>query len=63
MVRLMNPVMITFPINKRINTELFIDRTAALYILETQINKGDQPVEQAGWRGELLWYTKPSELQ
>jgi len=41
-----NPVM-AFQIKKRINTELFIDRTAALYIGETQIrvviNEGNQP--------------------
>jgi len=41
------PVTI-FPIEKRINTELFIDGTAALYIGETQIkeltNEGDQRV-------------------
>jgi len=34
-----NPVM-TFPIQKRINAELFIDRTAAQYILEIQIRDG-----------------------
>jgi len=31
-----NPVM-TYPTRKRISTELLIDRTAALYIGETQI--------------------------
>jgi len=40
-----NPAM-TFRIKKRINTELFIDRTTALYIDETKItamtNEGDQ---------------------
>jgi len=38
----------TFPIKKRINTELFIVRSAALYIGKTRIRvetkKGDQPV-------------------
>jgi len=29
--------MMTFPIKKRINTELFIDRTVALYIGEAWI--------------------------
>jgi len=41
-----NPAM-TFPIKKRISTEMFIDRTAALYIEESQIkimtNESDQP--------------------
>jgi len=45
--RVENPVM-TFPIMKKINTELFINRTTALYRGETQIkvlnNKGDQLV-------------------
>jgi len=40
-----NPVM-TFPIRKRIKTELFIDRTSALYLGETRISnvtdEGDQ---------------------
>jgi len=39
----------TFPIKKRINTELFIDRTATLYMVETQIREeiteGDEPVD------------------
>jgi len=39
-----NPV-ITCPIEERINTELFIDRTATLYIEET-LHKGS---EQWGW--------------
>jgi len=30
-----NPVM-TFPIKKRINAELFIDKTAALYIIKDE---------------------------
>jgi len=48
-----NPMM-TFPIKKRIHTELFIDRTAALYILESwirdTIHKGIEPVALVGWR-------------
>jgi len=43
------PVM-TFPIKKRINTELFIDRTPPLYKPETglgMIKKGSQPVKPA----------------
>jgi len=49
-----NPVM-TVPIKKRINTELFIERTAAFYIGETRIREvtemtGDQPVELDDWR-------------
>jgi len=35
-----NSVM-TFPIKKRINTELFIDRAAARYTGETRIRVGD----------------------
>jgi len=34
-----NPV-ITFPIKERINTELFIDKTAALYIVDGRIKEG-----------------------
>jgi len=38
----------TFPIKKRINTELFIDRMAAFYKEKTLVrvitNEGDQPV-------------------
>jgi len=45
--------VVTFPINKRINTELFIDRTAALFIEETRIrdgaNQGDEPVTLVDW--------------
>jgi len=54
-----NPVM-TFPIKKRINTELFIDRMAALYKGETLIrvgtNAGDQLVVLVDWR---IVYTLP----
>jgi len=50
-----NPA-ITFLIKKRIITELFIDRTAALYIGETRIrvvtDEGDQPGSQADRRKE-----------
>jgi len=50
-----SPVM-TFPIKKRINTELFIDRTAALNIKENWIreetSEGDQPVALVDWRNE-----------
>jgi len=35
-----NPLT-TSLIEKRINTELFIDRTLALYIAETRTNEGD----------------------
>jgi len=41
-----NPVM-TIPIKKRINTELFIDRTAALYIAkwsDQECGEGGQPL-------------------
>jgi len=45
-----------FPIKKRINTELFIDRTAAVHMLETWIRhgtiEGDQPVILANLRIE-----------
>jgi len=45
---------VTFPIKKRIHTELFIDRTAALCIRETQVRvgtiEGDQSVALADWR-------------
>jgi len=48
-----NPVM-TLPVKKRINTELFIDRTTALYILvsriKDEINKRDEPVALADCR-------------
>jgi len=51
-----NPV-ITFQVKKRINSGLFIGRTAALYIGETQIrvvmNESDQPVALADWRCEF----------
>jgi len=47
-----NPAM-TFPIEKRITTEVFIDRSAALYIVETQnrvvTDAGDQPTD---WRSK-----------
>jgi len=43
--------LMTFPIKKRINNELFIDRMAALYMGETPIrgvtNEGNQPVALA----------------
>jgi len=49
--------MMTFPIKKRKNTELFNDRKTALYIGETQIrvgtNEGDQPVG-ISWLGEQV---------
>jgi len=42
------------PIKKRIYTELFVDRMAALYIRETCIrgrtNEGNQPVALTDWR-------------
>jgi len=45
----------TFIIKKRINTELFIDRMAVLYIGKTRMrvrgNEGDQPVALADWSG------------
>jgi len=44
----------TFQIKKRTNSELFIDRMAALYIGETQFrvgtNKGDQPMALGDWK-------------
>jgi len=53
-----SPVL-TFPIEKRMNTKLFIDRMAPLYIGETQIrvetNEGDQPVALADWWNEYTW--------
>jgi len=39
-VRGKNPEM-TFPIKNRIKTELFIDRTAALYITETRMRENE----------------------
>jgi len=48
-----NPEM-TFPIKKRIKTELFIDETASIWIGETWIivgtNEWKQPAELADWR-------------
>jgi len=45
-----------FQIKKRITIDLFIERTSALYILcsriSCMINKGNQPVGLAGWRGK-----------
>jgi len=46
-------LMMTFPIKKRINSELFIGRMAALNIGETRIgvatHEGYQPVALADW--------------
>jgi len=44
-----NPAM-TFPIEKRINVELFIDRTADL----ESDQRCDQIVAIAGWRGSSI---------
>jgi len=47
---------ITFPIKKRINTELLLDRTVALYIGEPSIRVVTKelisPLAQAYWRSE-----------
>jgi len=46
--------VMTFPGKKRINNELFSDRTVALYIGKTRIrvntNEGDKSVAAADWR-------------
>jgi len=58
-----NPSM-TFAIKKRINTELVIDRKAALYIVEIQIrvwtSEGDHREAQADRRNDnsSLFWTK-----
>jgi len=56
-----NP-MVTFPTKKRINTQLFIDRTATLYIGDTQIrvitNEGAQPVALNDWRRKYTLHVK-----
>jgi len=41
--------MMTFPIKKRINTELFIDRTAVLYIMEGRIKDENVVREVNHW--------------
>jgi len=49
-------LVMIFPIKKIINTELFIDRLAAIYIRKTRVRVGakkeDRPVVLADWRGE-----------
>jgi len=39
----------TFPIKKRINTELFIDRTAALYIVNGRIRNIERVFKHWYW--------------
>jgi len=60
-----NPGMTSFPINKRINTELFIDRKAALYIGETRIRvvtyEGDQPAGTS-WLEERVYLAQKCYL-
>jgi len=55
-----NPVM-SFPIKRRINTDLFIDRMAALYLVESWIrhrtNEGDQRVGTS-WMEEQAYLEK-----
>jgi len=50
-------LVMTFPIKKRINTEMFIDRTAALYIRETRIramtNRVIEKLALIDWRSEF----------
>jgi len=46
--------IMTFPFKKRISTELFVERTAALYLGKTPVrvgtNESDQLVGLAEWR-------------
>jgi len=48
-----NPGM-TFLVKKRINTELFIDRTKGETQIRVGTNVGDQPAGQADWSIEYV---------
>jgi len=57
----------TFPIKKRIDTELYIDRTIGLYIVKPRIrvmtDEGNQPVARAGLRVTFTLRWKDAEMR